>query len=62
MQQLFFCGQSPDKVYKGKQGYLPTKNAFEEGGYEARSSRFTPTLEQEAKDSAKRLLDEYTNL
>ena len=46
----------------GGQGYLPTKEAFAEGGYEAGSSRFTPTLEQEAKDSAKRLLDEYKNL
>ncbi|MBQ3075872.1 MAG: hypothetical protein IJC26_07370, partial [Clostridia bacterium] len=46
----------------GGQGYLPTKEAFAQGGYEAGSSRFTPTLEQEAKDSAKRLLDEYKNL
>ncbi len=46
----------------GGQGYLPTKEAFDQGGYEAGSSRFTPTLEQEAKDSAKRLLDEYKSL
>jgi len=46
----------------GGQGYLPTKEAFEEGGYEAGSSRFTPSLEQEAKDAAKKLLDEYKSL
>jgi len=46
----------------GGQGYLPTKEAFDEGGYEAGSSRFTPTLEQETKESAKRLLDEYKRL
>jgi hypothetical protein len=46
----------------GGQGYLPTKEAFDEGGYEAGSSRFTPTLEQETKDCAKRLLDEYKAL
>ena len=46
----------------GGQGYLPTKEAFDEGGYEAGSSRFTPTLEEEAKACAKRLLDEYKSL
>ena len=46
----------------GGQGYLPTARAFEEGGYEAGSSRFTPTLEQEAKDCVKKLLDEYKSL
>ncbi len=46
----------------GGQGYLPTKEAFDEGGYEAGSSRFTPTLEEETKKSAKRLLDEYKTL
>ena len=46
----------------GGQGYLPTKEAFDEGGYEAGSSRFTPTLEQQTKDSAKKLLDEYKSL
>ncbi|MBQ2866260.1 MAG: hypothetical protein IJE90_07090 [Clostridia bacterium] len=41
----------------GQQGYLPTKNAFEEGGYEARSSRFTPTLPDELQGAAKEMLD-----
>ena len=41
----------------GQQGYLPTKNAFDEGGYEARSSRFTPTLPEELQGAAKEMLD-----
>lgn len=41
---------APDKfvictcITNGNSGYLPTKEAFEEGGYEARSSNFTDTL------------------
>ena len=31
----------------GYAGYLPTAKAFSEGGYEANSSPFTPTLEEE---------------
>lgn len=46
----------------GGQGYLPTKEAFDEGGYEAGSSRFTPSLEEDAKNRVKKLLDEYKNL
>ena len=41
----------------GQQGYLPTKSAFMEGGYEARSSRFTPTLPDELQQAAKEMLD-----
>ncbi|MBR4955640.1 MAG: hypothetical protein IKY46_06995 [Clostridia bacterium] len=41
----------------GQQGYLPTKNAFLEGGYEARSSRFTPTLPDELVGAASEMLD-----
>ena len=41
----------------GQQGYLPTQNAFLEGGYEARSSRFTPTLPDELQQAAKEMLD-----
>jgi hypothetical protein len=36
----------------GFAGYLPTATAFAEGGYEARSSRFTPTLESECVGAA----------
>ena len=41
----------------GQQGYLPTKNAFSEGGYEARSSRFTPELPEQLQGAAKEMLD-----
>ena len=46
----------------GGQGYLPTEQAFAEGGYEAGSSRFTPCVEKKLKDSAEKMLDEYKNL
>lgn len=44
---------TPDKFVisvvcaNGHEGYLPTEKAFLEGGYEPRSSLFTPTLERE---------------
>ena len=44
---------APDKFVvcavcsNGYEGYFPTKKAFSEGGYEASSSMFSPTLEQE---------------
>ena len=41
----------------GQQGYLPTRDAFLEGGYEARSSRFTPTLPDELLGAAGEMLD-----
>ncbi len=43
----------------GQQGYLPTKSAFLEGGYEARSSRFTPALPDELLGAAAEMLDKY---
>lgn len=36
----------------GGEGYLPTKVAFEEGGYEASSSPFMPTLEADCVNAA----------
>ena len=41
----------------GQQGYLPTESAFSEGGYEARSSRFTPTLPHQLLEAAGEMLD-----
>lgn len=41
----------------GSAGYLPTKEAFSEGGYEASSSRFTPTIEEECVLAAIKLLN-----
>ena len=42
----------------GYEGYLPTKTAFEEGGYEANSSPFMPTLEEDCVAAAVRLINE----
>ena len=43
----------------GGQGYLPSAEAFKQGGYEAVSSRFTPTLEDEAIAAASELLAKF---
>ena len=48
---LTFC------ITNGYQGYLPTAEAFAEGGYEARSSHFTPELEEQITNEAKKLID-----
>ncbi len=40
----------------GYEGYLPTEEAFEQGGYEAKSSLFTPTLEKEILTAAESIL------
>ena len=46
----------------GGQGYLPSKEAFDEGGYEAQTSRFTPTVAEVLQGCAADLLEEYRNL
>ena len=43
----------------GGQGYLPTKEAFEEGGYEASSSRFSPETQEILTGSAIEMIKEY---
>ena len=43
----------------GGQGYLPTQSAFEEGGYEARSSRFTSSVATVLPETAKAMLAEH---
>ena len=43
----------------GGQGYLPTLSAFEEGGYEARSSRFTKGVATLLPKTAKDMLAEH---
>lgn len=55
---------APDKIVisaacaNGYQGYLPTKSAFEDGGYESMSSFFSPTLEEEVMGSVSEMLKE----
>ncbi|MBR4184136.1 MAG: hypothetical protein IKQ87_00090 [Clostridia bacterium] len=39
-------------------GYFPTKEAFDEGGYEASASVFTPVVEEMLNGCVKKLLDE----
>ena len=46
----------------GGQGYLPTAEAFEQGGYEARSSRFDPILEKQLTDCTEKNLNQYRSL
>ena len=46
-------------VTNGNQGYLPHARAFEEGGYEAASSFFTPNLEEQCIAAAKEMLDRF---
>ncbi len=46
----------------GGQGYLPTAEAFAQGGYEARSSRFDPILEKMLTECTEKLLNEYKTL
>jgi len=40
----------------GYAGYLPVKTAFDEGGYEARSSNFTPELEEQVTGAINEML------
>ena len=40
----------------GYEGYLPSKSAFDEGGYEARSSNFTPELEAQVTEAINDML------
>ena len=42
----------------GYQGYLPHARAFEEGGYEAANSHFTPTLQSQAMEAVREMLEE----
>ncbi|MBR5295786.1 MAG: hypothetical protein IKU24_04260 [Clostridia bacterium] len=47
----------------GGQGYLPTAQAFSEGGYEtSSSSRYTPVVEEIITGAAAKLLEEYRNI
>lgn len=56
---------APDKFVvcavcaNGYEGYFPTEEAFAQGGYEAKSSLFTPTLEREIIDAAKGIFEGF---
>jgi hypothetical protein len=39
-------------------GYFPAKSAFDEGGYEARTSNYTPTITEEIVKCGKEILVE----
>lgn len=43
----------------GYEGYLPTAEAFAQGGYEAISSLFTPVLEKQIVDAVKEMLSKF---
>lgn len=43
----------------GYEGYFPTEEAFAQGGYEAKSSLFTPTLERELVDAAREMFEKH---
>lgn len=53
---------APDKFVvaatctNGYQGYLPTKQAFEDGGYESAGSYFSPTIEDELVGTVEEIL------
>lgn len=54
---------APDKFVvcavcaNGYQEYLPTEEAFQQGGYEAGGSLYTPSLERELVEAAKKLFE-----
>jgi hypothetical protein len=43
----------------GYEGYLPTKQAFAEGGYEASSSAFSPNLEEDCVAAAVKMIKSF---
>lgn len=43
----------------GGQGYIPTEQAYSEGGYEALSSKFSPDIAPKLKQTVKSMLDGY---
>ncbi len=51
----------PITLVNGGEGYLPTAQAFGEGGYEANSSRFTPVLQEKIIGAVQEMLECYQN-
>ena len=48
----------PCALTNGKRGYFPVQSAYDEGGYEARTSPFKAGVDKRIIDTAKALLDE----
>ena len=48
----------PCALTNGKLGYYPTQAAYDEGGYEAKTSQFKAGVDKRIIDTAKALLDE----
>ena len=46
------------ELVNGHNGYFPVKSAYDEGGYEARSSKFKPGVGELILNGAKELLNE----
>ena len=49
-------------ITNGNSGYLPTKEAFEEGGYESKTTNFTIGLSDTLKQATQEMLDNHKNL
>jgi hypothetical protein len=43
----------------GGEGYLPSRQAFAQGGYEVISSHFTDTLEKTVMDASLEMLNKF---
>lgn len=48
-------------LVNGGEGYLPTKEAFDEGGYEAKNSRFTASVQETLESTAKNMIQQHKN-
>lgn len=48
----------PTCLTNGKHGYFPMQDAFDEGGYESRSSKFKPGVAEFMIEEGKKLMDE----
>lgn len=52
----------PCALVNGNQGYFPMMSAYDEGGYEARSSKYKPGVAEKIIEGGKQLLDEMKGI
>ncbi len=52
----------PTALTNGSYGYFPAKSAFDEGGYEARTSNYTPVICEEIVKCGKEILAEFKEM